>query len=146
MLQQGTLLALVIAANSTLIAVAQEPNRLVDMARIRSVIAAVNEARRDSGTRALSRLFAPDGTLRVDSRIIATGRDAIEKALEKSQVWNEVTAPTIHHESVHFVAPDVALVDATQTQYGSLILKRTVPVTLLMKLDGQEWWIISLWL
>jgi len=59
-------------------------------------------------------------------------------------VWGEVTPPFIEIQSVQFVSPDVALVDASQTQFGSVILKRTVPVILLMKLDGKEWRILSM--
>jgi hypothetical protein len=57
-----------------------------------------------------------------------------------------VTPPKIGHESVRFVSADVALVDATQTRYGSLILKQSAPVTLLLKLDSNRWRIVSLWL
>jgi hypothetical protein len=37
------------------------------------------------------------------------------------------------------VSTGVVLVDATQTRYGSVILKQSLPVTLLMKLEGGEW-------
>jgi len=44
------------------------------------------------------------------------------------------------------VAPGVALVDAVQTRYGSLVLKQTAPVTLLLRLEDGGWKIVSLWL
>ena len=140
MLQPRTMIALVLAAGSTLTAMAQET------APIRSVIAALNKARRNADPKSFSRLFAPDGSLRVGNEIIATGPEAIENAFKNPQVWSETTAPIIGKESIHFVSPEVALVDATQTQYGSLILKQSVPVTLLLKLDAGEWRIVSLWL
>jgi uncharacterized protein (TIGR02246 family) len=146
MLKQRMLGVLMVAAISSSITLAQEPNRPGEAARIRSVIAELNEARKKSDAKAFSQLFVQDGTLRVGNEIIATGRDAIERTASKPAFWTEVTPPIIGNESVRFVSSDVALVDATQTQYGSLILKQSVPVTLLMKLDGQEWRIVSLWL
>jgi hypothetical protein len=57
-----------------------------------------------------------------------------------------VTAPSIQIESLRFVFPDVALVDATQVQFGSLLLKKSAPITLLLKLDWDTWRIVSLWI
>jgi uncharacterized protein (TIGR02246 family) len=146
MLQQRAVIALMLTAGITLIAPAQEPDRPAEADRIRAVIVELNKARRNSDAKAFSQLFAQDGTLRVGNEIIATGPHAIENSLKRPLVWSEVTPPRIGNESVRFVSPDVALVDATQTRYGSLILKQRVPVTLLLKLDGNRWWIISLWL
>ena len=144
-LQQRTLIAQIVTACGTCMALAQESNRPVEVARIRSVIAEMNKARKDSDARAFSEVFARDGSLRIGNEIIATGPNAIESVL-KRPAWTEVTAPMIGNESVRFVSSDVALVDATQTRYGSLILKQSVPVTLLLKLEGQEWRVVSLWL
>jgi len=144
--QQRMLIALAVTVSSTLITLAEEPDRPVETARVRSVIVELNKARRDANAKAFSQLFAPDGNLRVGNEIIATGPDAIEDAMKNPPVWTEMTAPKIENESVRFVSPVVALVDGTQTRFGPLILKESVPVTLLLKLDGQEWRIISLWL
>ena len=134
MLRKCVLLAFVVVASAQ------------DLGPIRSVIAEVNEARKNDDIEAFSHLFARNGTLRIGNEIVATGQDAIEKALKRSPVWSEVTAPRIGRESVRFVSPDVALVDATETRYGSLILKQSAPVTLLLKLDGGVWRIASMWL
>src|ERR1700722_2949566 len=128
-----TVIALVLAATCTWVAPAQEPDG------IQSVITKLNQARKDSDAVAFSQLFAQDGTLRVGNEVVASGQRPIEKALEKRLVWSEVTAPVIRKASVQFLSSDVALVDAVQTQYGSLILKQSLPVTLLMKLNGNEW-------
>lgn len=146
MLQQRATIALLVTAGLPLIAAAQEPDRPADLDRIRSVVIDLNKARRNSDAKAFSQLFDRDGTLRVGNQIIATGPDAIEKALKGPHAWSEVTPPKIGHESVRFVSADVALVDATQTRYGSLILKQSAPVTLLLKLDSNRWRIVSLWL
>jgi len=116
----------------------------IELDRIRSVIAEVNKALSRSDAVALSRFFTADGTLRM-GRLVATGRPAIVSAMERPRSdWSEVTPAFIETQSVEFVSGDVAIVDATQTQYGSLILKRSVPVMLLMKLDGKEWRILSM--
>jgi uncharacterized protein (TIGR02246 family) len=146
MLQQRTLIVLALTVGSAFLALAQEPDRPAEVARIRSVIAEVNKARKNSDAKAFSQLFTRDGTLRIGNEIVATGPTAIENVLKKRPAWTEVTPPTIGNESVRFMSSDVALVDATETQYGTQILKRTTPVTLLMKLDGQDWRIVSLWL
>ena len=49
-----------------------------------------------------------------------------------SQVYYEVTA-------IKFVSPDVAFVDATASQYGSVILKRTTRVVFVLKREGGVW-------
>ncbi len=135
-----TVIAIVVATVCSWTAPAHEPNG------IRSVIAKLNQARKNSDAKALSELFAPDGTLRVGTVVVASGQDAIGDALDKRPAWSEVTAPVIGRISVRFLASDVALVDAEQTQYGSLILKQRDPVTLLMKFEGSQWRIVSLWL
>ena len=66
--------------------------------------------------------------------------------MTKPLFWSEVTAPIIGNESVHFISSELALVMGTQSQYGSMILKQTIPVTILLKLEGKEWRIVSLWL
>ena len=114
-----------------------------DQKDIRRVIKLLNEGYSRSDVRAISRLFTTNADLRTASGVIAVGIAAIEKALEKRAVWSEVTPPRIEDESIRFIASDVALVDAVQSQYGSTILKRMAPVILVMKRDGGEWRIAS---
>jgi uncharacterized protein (TIGR02246 family) len=144
--QQRTIMALVVTACGIITAPAEEPNRPVETARIRSVIVELNKARAKYDGKAFSQLFVRDGTVRNGNEIIATGRDAIEKTVNKPLFWSETTAPRIGNESVRFVSLGMALVEAIQTQYGPVIMKQNVPVRILMKLEGQEWRITSLWL
>jgi uncharacterized protein (TIGR02246 family) len=124
----------------------QEPSRQLEADRIQSVIAKLNQARIDSDAKAFSQLFVRDGTLRIGNAVVTFRQDAIANALEERPAWSEQTPPLIGKVSVRLLSPGVALVDAKQTRYGSLILEESVPVTLLMKLDGDEWRIVSLWL
>ncbi len=52
--------------------------------------------------------------------------------------------PRIVIQSVRFITPEIALVDAANTQYGSTILVRRVPVLFVMKKEARDWRIASL--
>src|SRR2546429_8537006 len=111
---------------------------------IRSLITEINEARSRSDARAFSRLFTVDGDLRLGNKILAIGPSAIEHALRQRVIWTETTPPIVGNDSLRLLLSDLAIVDADQTQYGSLILKESIPVTLLLKRDGASWRILSL--
>ena len=51
---------------------------------------------------------------------------------EVSQVFFEATA-------IRLVTPDVAFVDATASQFGSVILKRSSPAVFVLKREGGAW-------
>src|SRR5664280_2114150 len=51
---------------------------------------------------------------------------------EVSQVYFEATA-------IRLVTPDVAFVDATASQFGSLIVKRTTPAVFVLKREAGAW-------
>jgi len=126
-------------------ALAQQLDRPVEAERIRSVIAEINKALSRSDAPALAQFFTPDGDFRM-GQVVATGRAAVVRAIERQEsvMWSEVTPPAIQTESVRFVSPDVAIVDGSQVQYGSVIVRRRVPIMILMKLDGKEWRIVSM--
>ena len=92
----------------------------------------------------MASLFAPDGDLWIGSEIAGKGPEEIEGALEKAAIWSETTAPVIQNESVRLLSDDVALVNANQVQYGSLILKKSVPLTMLLKYAGGRWQIMTM--
>jgi len=52
---------------------------------------------------------------------------------------SEVSPPHISTREVHFITPDVALVDAENTQYGSTIVVRRVPIVFVLKRQADEW-------
>jgi len=51
---------------------------------------------------------------------------------ELSQVYFEFKA-------LQFVTPDVALVDTAGSQYGSVVVKRSLPALFVLKKQGGEW-------
>ena len=57
---------------------------------------------------------------------------------------SEVTAPIVVIGSIRFVTSDVALVDAANTQYGSLVFHTRIPVLLVLRRDRTGWRIVSL--
>src|SRR6266481_3346506 len=52
---------------------------------------------------------------------------------------SEVSAPRISTRAVEFITPVVALVDAENSQYGSMIGVRRVPIVFVVKREGKEW-------
>jgi hypothetical protein len=65
------------------------------------------------------------------------------------EIWSEVFHPTNRRphlaiQSIRFLTPEVALVDAASIQIGSITLMRRVPVWLVMKKEGAGWKIASL--
>jgi hypothetical protein len=63
-------------------------------------------------------------------------------------IWSEVFRPTsgrpyIAVQSIRFLTPEVALVDAVSTQIGATTMRRR-PVWLVMKKEGSDWKIASL--
>src|SRR2546423_146705 len=91
-LRHRMFISVLIAAGATLIALAEEPDRPADVARIRSVIAELNKARKTSDGKAFSNPFSPEGTLKIGTEIVAIGRVAIEKTMTKPLFWSEVSA------------------------------------------------------
>jgi len=66
-------------------------------------------------------------------------RDFDRLAQMHDEPWSETTAPRIVSQRIRFITPDVALVDAANTQYGSVVMVRRVPVVLVMKREAGEW-------
>jgi len=123
---------------------AQEIDTAAETDRIRSVIASINKARSAGNAVAFGQVFAPDGDFRIGRELVASGPVAIAAAVRESKIWSEMTAPQIGDVSIRFVSSDIALVDGRQTRYGSMVLKQTAPVTLVLKRDGEEWRVLSL--
>ena len=110
-----------------------------DRVAIEKVIGALNEPHRGPHAKSLSALFTSDA----DPAELRRLSDMEGRMRQVSDgPWSEATAPRIVSESIRFVTPDVALVDAAIAQYGSLLASRE-PVLLLMKKQGTEWRIAS---
>jgi hypothetical protein len=66
-------------------------------------------------------------------------RQQIEQITDRRREppMSELSQPFLVLNAVRFITPDVALVDATSTQYGSLYARR-LPVLLIMR-KSQDW-------
>jgi hypothetical protein len=133
-----------IAMLSSSLGLAQEPARTADVDGVNSLVRAVNEALRMNDTAAFSSLFIPNADLWLGGEQIGKGPGAIQGALKNRGVWSEVTPAQLDNAAVRLISPDVALIDAKYTQYGSMILKRTIPVLLVVKHEQGVWRIASM--
>jgi hypothetical protein len=62
----------------------------------------------------------------------------------KDQIWSEKSHPMIVVRSVQFISSKTARVDAERVQYGSVTLRSSVPVVILLEKKRGEWKVASL--
>ena len=127
-----TLMCVVLAASSGL------ASEREDRADIERVVSILNDPRTTAAQKGA--LFATDAQNQLD-RLAELDHRMIG---EPRAPWSEVTTPRIVIQSMRFITPDVALVDAVNTQYGSVILVHRVPVLIVMKKEEQDWRIAAL--
>ena len=111
-----------------------------DRTAIERVIGALNAERAGAGQKRVAGLFTADAENELD-RLSKLDRWLVQAS---DRPWSEVTTPRMVIQSIRLITPDVALVDAANTQYGSTILVRRVPVLVVMKREGKDWRIASL--
>jgi len=104
-----------------------------DRSAVERTIAALNAGLSKEDTTPISELFS-EGT--------DNGLDVLV-SLSSAQPFSEVTTPRFTVQKIQFVTPDVALVDAAATQYGSLILSRPLQFLFVMTRKGEAWQIAS---
>lgn len=113
-----------------------------DRAAIAKLMAGLNALPGWQDEQSLSRFFTLDAQGRRElGRLANTDRLMLEAS---QRPWSEVSSPRFVSRSVRFIAPGVALVDAANTQYGSLILARRIPVLLILRKEGTGWRIVTL--
>ena len=109
-----------------------------DRAAIERVIVELNEFRPSEALPTPARLFSAGADLPTELASLAGAA---------AHPWSEVTPPHFASRRMQFVTPDVALVDAVNTQFGTQILKRVTGVVMVMKREGDNWRIAALrWL
>jgi len=112
---------------SILVATCAWADDATDREAIERVIAAVNNR-----SKPLTDLYTADAPENERSLLSA-----------HEQPWSEVTSPRITARSIRLIAPRFALVECTNTQYGSVLVVRTTSMLLVMKKDGEQWRIAS---
>src|ERR1035437_301201 len=100
------------------------------------MLLAITRAAEPEASDALRKAIAPFNHPHERATVLA--RDADLSPLDRfagqevSQVYFEATA-------IRLVTPDVAFVDATASQFGSVIVKRTMPAVFVLKREGGAW-------
>lgn len=107
-----------------LVATCAWADEAADRVAIEQVIAAVNDH-----SKPLADVFTADAPENERS-ILSAGRE---------ELWSEVTSPRITTRSIRFLSPQIALVECTSTEYGSVIMVRTTSMLLVLKKDGAQW-------
>jgi hypothetical protein len=80
-----------------------------------------------------------DSHLRAE--VLAAGADV--SALDRYS-GPEVSQMYFELKAVRFVTPEVALADATGSQYGTLIMKRSVPALFVLRKEAGTWHVVLL--
>src|SRR5258707_6218201 len=105
-----------------------------DRSAIERVIAQMNTDQYRSAEKRMTQLFTADADNELD-RLSHLSRRLLQAA---DKPWSEVTTPRMVIQSIRFVTSEVALVDAANTQYGSTILVRNVPMLIVMQKVAAE--------
>jgi hypothetical protein len=103
-----------------------------ERAAIESAFRALNAA---TTRTAVVALFTSDADAVDIDRLFRTHQDLVQAA---RRPWSERTLPHISVRSLRFLTADVALADATDTQFAS-IGPRRIPILFLLKRDGPVW-------
>jgi len=110
-----------------------------DRNAIQNIVEALNtDGRSVDGKEQLPTLFTADA-----DNELARLSDLDKQLTSHNTPWSEVTKPRIVVRSIRFITADVALVDAVNTQYGSTILVRRIPVLVVMRREATGWRIAS---
>ena len=123
---------------------AQEPRRPADLKGANALIEAINNALSKHDAGAFSGLVSPDADLWIGCDRIGRGDHTIYDRLQDHEIWSEVTPPSLEIESSRMISSEVALVDARQVQYGSVIVKRTLHTTLVLRYEDAKWRIAAM--
>ena len=113
-----------------------------DVAADRAAVEAVARAvfdRAASGNDT-SALFAADADSEYD-RLVEIDHRLTQRSKEP---MSEVSEPHVVIGAIKLITPDVALVNAANNRYGSLVLRIQIPVLFVMRREGAEWRIVSL--
>jgi hypothetical protein len=73
------------------------------------------------------------------SEVLAPDISDIERAYFTPEPWSEVTYPQIDIRSIRLLTDATALVAAESTQFGSVIMKRSESMVLLLRKCGAGW-------
>jgi hypothetical protein len=111
-----------------------------DRAAIEQAVRALNAAGTGAERERIANLFTADAGDGLD-RLLEWNR---RLHLAARRPMSEVTAPMVVIRSVQFITPEVALVDAASTQYGSATPALRLPLLVVMRKETAGWRIAAL--
>lgn len=116
-------------------------DQAADRASIEKAIGALNSALKTSHAKLLPTLFSSEA----DAAEVDEGFSVLDRQLSAAsrEPLSELTRPHIIARSMRFITDDVAVVDCSRVQYGSVILSRSVPVLLIFKRGPDGSWRIE---
>lgn len=106
--------------------------------QVRRVVQALADAGKRADRTGVANLLEPDAGIWDDSGPVDIGRLA-----EPRKPMSETTAPFTEITSVRLLAPNVAIVHAVRSRYGSLIGRKSAPVVLVLRNSQGRWRIAS---
>ncbi len=109
---------------------------------IQTTLSRFNGAMQQAEPQSLRAFFVSNADYRDASRVLK-GPDALIALFANRQMWSERTAPSLQEVSIRLVGRAAAFVDAQLVQYGSTIVKSSVPVVLLLEKEAGAWKIAS---
>lgn len=123
----------------------QRPAHQADVEAVHSVVSRLSKALANQDAKGLTRLFSRDAEVRLGSQIVADGPAGLLKAFEQPP-FSETTPFHVVRKSVRILAPGLAIVYGELVQYGAVIVRRALPVQLVLRQTDSEWRIVSFWL
>jgi hypothetical protein len=105
---------------------------------IQALLRNFNHTARKPDSQSFRKLFRSNATYRDPVRSVS-GIDALVSIFTDDQIWSERTSPRLQDESIRLIGESAALVDARLVQYGSTMVKFSVPLVLLVEKDAGVW-------
>lgn len=105
---------------------------------------ALNDALRRADAEKFASFFARDGDLWIGGEIAGAGPGGIGGVIQQPPPWSERTPPSIQKVSVRVLSRNLALVDARLVQYGSVTVRQTAPVTILLQRQHDQWLVLTM--
>jgi hypothetical protein len=108
---------------------------LSDRSAIEILMTELELAATSAGTKPISEIYTDESG--VESARLTKLFDRLRSLSRRP--FSEMTPPHLSLESIMFVTPEVAMVDAVVAQYGSTVLVSKVPVFIVVKKIGSHW-------
>ncbi len=120
-----------------LFAVGLSADEAQDRAAIDKVISGLNDPAQRSA------LFTKDADSAVDfDRLVDLHKRKFSPSgaiFGTDDTWSQLTVPRVVSGNIHFIKPDVAMVDGASTIDGAITLARSVPLLFVMKKEAGAW-------